>query len=123
MPSPQPLLPLPPPFSPTADPLFLFRKSCAESAQIWAGEALRATGERQLLFLYLANDIMQTSRRKLLESEEKWGRRESGGGVRLGEEGEKRSERGEDGLFRRRLADARLVERGGDESRRDFVGG
>ncbi|KAL3926146.1 MAG: hypothetical protein SGPRY_003438, partial [Prymnesium sp.] len=94
---------------------------------IWAGEALRATGERQLLFLYLANDIMQTSRRKLLESEEKWGGRECGGG-RGGEldwgRREKDEVRGEGGLFRRRLADAGLVERGGDESRRrDFVGG
>ena len=40
------------------------KKSCVESAEVWASEALRAPPARQLLFVYLANDIMQNSRRK-----------------------------------------------------------
>ena len=35
-----------------------------ESAATWAAECLRAPPARQLLFVYLANDIMQNSRRK-----------------------------------------------------------
>jgi len=40
------------------------KKSVKESAAIWAKEVLRATPERRLLYIYLANDIMQNSRRK-----------------------------------------------------------
>ena len=40
------------------------KKACGESAATWAAECLRAPPARQLLFVYLANDIMQNSRRK-----------------------------------------------------------
>ena len=40
------------------------KKACNESAAVWAQEAGRATPARQLIFLYLANDIMQHSKRK-----------------------------------------------------------
>jgi hypothetical protein len=40
------------------------KKACVESAAVWAAEALRAPTSRQLLFIYLVNDIMQHSRRK-----------------------------------------------------------
>ena len=40
------------------------KKACADSGAVWAREALRATPSRQLLFVYLANDIMQNSKRK-----------------------------------------------------------
>ncbi|KAL1510838.1 hypothetical protein AB1Y20_007121 [Prymnesium parvum] len=43
------------------------RKACQESALIWAEEALKAPADRHLLFMYLANDIMQNSRRKTLD--------------------------------------------------------
>ena len=43
------------------------KKAVKESAQIWAQEALKAPPERRLLFVYLANDIMQNSRRKGVE--------------------------------------------------------
>jgi regulator of Ty1 transposition protein 103 len=40
------------------------RKRCAQSIQVWDREIYKATKERKLVFLYLANDIMQTSRKK-----------------------------------------------------------
>ena len=40
------------------------KKSVKESAAIWAKEVLRGKPERRLLYVYLANDIMQNSRRK-----------------------------------------------------------
>lgn len=40
------------------------KKACNESAATWSTEALRASPSRQLLFIYLVNDIMQNSRRK-----------------------------------------------------------
>lgn len=40
------------------------RKACAESAVAWAAETLRVPPNRQLVFVYLANDILQNSRRK-----------------------------------------------------------
>ena len=40
------------------------KKACGESAATWAAECLRAPPARQLLFVYLANDIMQNSKRK-----------------------------------------------------------
>jgi len=40
------------------------KKSCKESAEVWARETLRAQPDRRLLYIYLANDIMQNSRRK-----------------------------------------------------------
>ena len=43
---------------------FSHRKATSESSSTWAQEALKAAPARQLLFIYLANDIMQNSRRK-----------------------------------------------------------
>ena len=40
------------------------KKSCEESAAIWASECMRVPPARHLLFCYLANDIMQMSKRK-----------------------------------------------------------
>ena len=40
------------------------KKACDESASVWAAEALRAQPNRQLLFVYLANDVIQSSKRK-----------------------------------------------------------
>ena len=40
------------------------KKSVKESAAIWAKEVLRGKPERRLLYIYLANDIMQNSKRK-----------------------------------------------------------
>jgi len=40
------------------------KSSCDESAVTWAQECLRAQPGRHLLFVYLANDIMQNSKRK-----------------------------------------------------------
>ena len=40
------------------------KKSVQESAAVWAKEVLGGTPERRLLYIYLANDIMQNSRRK-----------------------------------------------------------
>merc|ERR1712137_929507 len=49
------------------------KKSCKESAETWARETLRAAPDRRLLFIYLANDIMQNSRRKGLEFVQEYG--------------------------------------------------
>ena len=40
------------------------KKACDESASVWAAEALRAQPNRQLLFVYLGNDVIQSSKRK-----------------------------------------------------------
>ena len=40
------------------------KKACTESAAAWAAETLRVPPARQLIFMYLANDILQNSRRK-----------------------------------------------------------
>ena len=40
------------------------KKSASDSAAVWAAEAMRAPPSRQLLFVYLANDILQNARRK-----------------------------------------------------------
>ena len=40
------------------------KKACKQSAQLWCEETLAASSERKLLYVYLANDIMQTSRKK-----------------------------------------------------------
>ena len=40
------------------------KNACEESASVWAAEALRAPPKRQLLFVYLANDVIQSSKRK-----------------------------------------------------------
>ena len=40
------------------------KSSCNESAVTWAQECLRAPPARHLLYVYLANDIMQNSKRK-----------------------------------------------------------
>lgn len=40
------------------------KKAAADSAAVWAAEAVRVPASRQLLYVYLANDIMQNSRRK-----------------------------------------------------------
>eukprot|EP00316_Scyphosphaera_apsteinii_P024293 CAMPEP_0119300912 /NCGR_PEP_ID=MMETSP1333-20130426/2792_1 /TAXON_ID=418940 /ORGANISM="Scyphosphaera apsteinii, Strain RCC1455" /LENGTH=320 /DNA_ID=CAMNT_0007302841 /DNA_START=147 /DNA_END=1109 /DNA_ORIENTATION=+ len=45
----------------------IFYKKPKESAQVWARETLRADPSRRLLFIYLANDVMQNSRRKHTE--------------------------------------------------------
>ena len=40
------------------------RKACKESAHIWAQQTLKAPSERHLLYIYLANDILQNARAK-----------------------------------------------------------
>ena len=40
------------------------KKSCVESAAVWAAETRALPPSRQLLYVYLANDVMQNSRRK-----------------------------------------------------------
>ena len=40
------------------------KRACDESAAVWASECLRAAPNRHLLFVYLANDIIQNSRKK-----------------------------------------------------------
>jgi len=40
------------------------RKRCVQSIQVWDREVFKANKERKIVFLYLANDIMQTSRKK-----------------------------------------------------------
>jgi hypothetical protein len=40
------------------------KKACVESAAAWAAETLRVPPNRQLVLVYLANDILQNSRRK-----------------------------------------------------------
>lgn len=40
------------------------KKAIKESASIWAKQMLRAPPDRRLLYLYLVNEIMQSSRRK-----------------------------------------------------------
>ena len=49
------------------------KKAVKESAAIWAKEVLRAKPDRRLLYVYLANDIMQNSRRKGNEFVEAFG--------------------------------------------------
>ena len=49
------------------------KKAVKESAAIWAKEVLRAIPERRLLYIYLANDIMQNSRRKGSEFVQEYG--------------------------------------------------
>ena len=49
------------------------KKAVKESATIWAKEVLRAIPERRLLYIYLANDIMQNSRRKGSEFVQEYG--------------------------------------------------
>lgn len=40
------------------------KKAAKDSARVWAEQAAKAPPARQLLFVYLANDIMQNSKRK-----------------------------------------------------------
>ena len=40
------------------------KKACVDSAAVWAAETKALPPSRQLLYVYLANDIMQNSRRK-----------------------------------------------------------
>ena len=40
------------------------KKASSQTASAWAAETLRAPPKRQLVFVYLANDILQNSRRK-----------------------------------------------------------
>lgn len=42
-------------------------KKSQQAAQIWASSAVKAPESRQLLFVYLLNDVLQTSRRRLPE--------------------------------------------------------
>ena len=49
------------------------KKHAVESAEVWAKETLVADPERQLLYIYLANDVMQHSRRKKTEQVKTFG--------------------------------------------------
>lgn len=49
------------------------KKAVNESAAVWAAEVLRVSPSRQLLFVYLVNDIMQNSKRKGPEFVEAYG--------------------------------------------------
>ena len=49
------------------------KKHAVESAEVWAKETLSADPERQLLYIYLANDVMQHSRRKKTEQVKTFG--------------------------------------------------
>jgi hypothetical protein len=50
------------------------RKRCKQTVELWQRELLRVPPSRQLLFLYVANDVMQSSRKRGPEFIKEFGR-------------------------------------------------